>query len=205
MSIAIVLTMARPRNDDVRGAAIEATIACIAETGVVGLSMREVARSIGVSTGTLSHHFGSKRNLLVEAISYGYWHLPSWFGSRPALDSMRYVLHRYELSTPKRRFWWRFWLAVSAHAQLDDEIHSLLLREYRSIETRWAGAIARGQHEGVFDPAIEPEETATRLAWTAHGIAVAQLLGAMTVDDASRELMSALDAMCAPAHRSPAR
>jgi AcrR family transcriptional regulator len=194
--------MARPRNDDVRGAAIEATIACIAEAGVGGLSMREVARSVGVSTGTLSHHFGSKHNLLLEAISYGYWTTPSWFGERPALDSMRYILRRYELSTPKRRFWWRFWLAVSAHAQLDDEIHRLMLREYRSIESRWTNALTRGQGEGVFDPAIEPAASATRLAYLAHGIAVAQLVGGMTVGDANRELTSALDAMCVPAHRS---
>jgi AcrR family transcriptional regulator len=194
--------MARPRDDDVRRAAIEATIACIADDGIAALSTRSVARSIGVSTGSLSHHFGTKRNLLLEAIRFGYWHLPSWFGQRPAIESMRYVVRRYQLSTPKRRSWWRFWLAVSAHGQADAEIHELMLVEYRSIEDRWANAISRGQREGSFETDLEPREVAVRLAYTAHGIAVAQLTGALTVERAGRELADALDAICTPSHRS---
>lgn len=187
--------MARPRNDDVRRAAIEATIDCIAANGVVGLSVREVARVTGVSTGTLSHHFGSKRKLLLEAIAFGYWQLPAWFGRRPAIDSMRYVLGRYVLSTPKRRSWWRFWLAISAHSQVDEEIGTLMLHEYRSIEDRWTNALSRGQREGVFATGFDPRTEAVRLTALAHGIALAQLAGAMADEVAARELRAALDAL----------
>jgi AcrR family transcriptional regulator len=187
--------MARPRNDDVRRAAIEATIDCIAANGVVGLSMREVARTTGVSTGTLSHHFGSKRSLLLEAITFGYWQLPEWFGKRPAVDSMRYVLARYELSTPKLRAWWRFWLAISAHGQVDDGIRTLMLDEYRSVEDRWTNALGRGQREDGFDTGFDPREAAVHLAALAHGIALAQLVGAMPVEVAAGELRAALDAL----------
>jgi AcrR family transcriptional regulator len=191
--------MARPRDDDVRRAAVEATIESVAAKGIGSLSLREVARRVGVSTGTLSHHFGSKRSMLLESISYGYWHLPGWFEHRPAVHSMRFVLGRYDLTTPKRRSWWRFWLAISSYAQADDELKTLMLREYRSVEDRWAGALARGQTEGVFVLDFDARTTAVRLAALAHGIAVAQLVGAMAPTAARAELSTTFESLCTPA------
>lgn len=190
--------MARPRDDDVRRAAIEATINCVAAKGVGGLSLREVARLTETSTGTLSYHFGSKRNLLLESISFGYWQLPKSFEQRPASHAMRYVLARYALSTPKRQAWWRFWLAISAHTQADDEIKQLMRREYQSIEQRWTDALGRGQRAGEFVVEFDARDAAVKLAALAHGIALAQLLGAMSAEAAGAELRGALDVLCTP-------
>jgi len=92
-------------------------------------------------------------------------------------------------------------LAISAHAQVDDEISLLMRREYRSVEDRWANALSRGQREGVFVAGFEPRDAAVRLAAQAHGIALAQLVGAMPVEVARVELRAALNALCTPQAR----
>lgn len=190
--------MARPRDDDVRRAAILATIEAISASGMSGLSFREVARLTNTSTGTLSYHFGSKRGLLLEATRYGYWKLPESFEQQPAIDAMRYVLRRYVLSTPKRQAWWQFWLAICSHAQSDSELQELLATEYQSVVSRWTHAIDRGKEEGTFCAGIDGPSVARRLAAVAHGIAVAQLIGATTVETAAGQLRAELDALCTP-------
>lgn len=188
--------MARPRNDDVRRLAVLATFDCIASCGVSGLSFREIARLTESSTGTLSHHFGSKQQLLLEAIEYGYWRLPEGFANRPATLTMRYVLSRYELSTPKRRTWWKFWLAMTALAQSDTEIHDAMAREYRSVVERWVNSLTRGQHAGLFRADFVPAVEANRLAAFAHGLAIAQLTDPMLTADSAAALHDALFRLC---------
>ncbi len=188
--------MARPRNDDIRRLAILATFDCIASGGVAGLSFREVARLTESSTGTLSHHFGSRQQLLLEAIAYGYWRLPEGFANRPATHAMRYVLNRYELSTPKRRTWWKFWLAMTALAESDSEIHVAMAREYRSVVDRWVNSLARGQRAGLFRADFEPVVEANRLAAFAHGLAVAQLTDPSLTATAAASLDDALARLC---------
>lgn len=191
--------MARPRNDDMRRLAILATFDCVALGGVTGLSFREIARMTESSTGTLSHHFGSKRQLLLEAIAYGYWRLPEAFAARPATQAMRYVLDRYELSTPKRRTWWKFWLAMTALAQSDPEIHDAMAREYRSVVDRWVNSLNRGREAGLFRADLDPVVEANRLAAFAHGVAIAQLTDPSQTATASATLHDALGRLCTDA------
>lgn len=194
--------MARPRDDDVRRSVILATFECVAARGVDGMSIREVARLAGVSTGTISYHFVNKQQLLVEAIDYGYWKLPDSFSERPSDETMRYVLARYELTTPKRRVWWQFWLAVTVHAQSNDDVHSLLSLQHQSIVDRWTGAYERGVSDGRFVAGVDARSWAIRLAALAHGLAVSQLMGVVSAEFAHDELTAIIDGVCVT---SPAR
>jgi AcrR family transcriptional regulator len=47
---------------------LEATWRVIARAGIVGVTIREIAREAGVSTGILAHYFGSKEELLASAL-----------------------------------------------------------------------------------------------------------------------------------------
>ncbi|WP_137876582.1 TetR/AcrR family transcriptional regulator [Rhodococcus sp. Q] len=47
---------------------LDAVTAYVIENGVAELSMRPLAKSVGVSHASLLHHFGSKENLLAEVI-----------------------------------------------------------------------------------------------------------------------------------------
>jgi AcrR family transcriptional regulator len=55
-------------STDVRGRILSATLDLIGEHGIGGLSNRLVAKSAGVSLGTLTYHFASQEALLGEAL-----------------------------------------------------------------------------------------------------------------------------------------
>jgi AcrR family transcriptional regulator len=59
--------MARPRSDEARRAALEATLDLLAANGVDGVTFEEVAARSGVAKSTLYRHFGTKQAMLVEA------------------------------------------------------------------------------------------------------------------------------------------
>src|SRR5215207_9150348 len=53
-------------------ALLKATAQLVLESGVSGLSLREVARRAGVSHGAPAHHFGDKAGLLTALATQGF-------------------------------------------------------------------------------------------------------------------------------------
>src|SRR5437764_8038285 len=66
-------TRARPyHHGDLRRALLDAAIAAIAEAGPAALSLRGLARRIGVSHAAPAHHFDDKAGLLTAVAAEGY-------------------------------------------------------------------------------------------------------------------------------------
>jgi AcrR family transcriptional regulator len=59
-------------HGDLRRAIVEAALAMTKESGLASLSLREIARRIGVTTGAPYHHFKDRQSLLVEIAIEGY-------------------------------------------------------------------------------------------------------------------------------------
>lgn len=59
-------------HGDMRRALTEAALAIAAESGVSGLSLREIARRLGVSTAAPYFHFKDRQTLLIEIAIEGY-------------------------------------------------------------------------------------------------------------------------------------
>lgn len=187
--------MAKPRGEDVRRQIILATFMCVARNGASGMTLREVARLTGMSTGTITYHFGSRRGLLLDAIDYGYWHLPPELFDMAPAEALRWVLHRYELSDDSRRTWWRFWLAITSHSQGDPDVAERLLLQHQSIVERWRGCLEQGMREGELRPDLNADAEAARLAAYAHGLAITQLIDPSSTRWAAAELSTAVDAL----------
>lgn len=64
---ATMASMARPRSEAARQAALTATVDLLLEQGVEGVTFDEVAERSGVAKTTLYRHFGSKPKMVVEA------------------------------------------------------------------------------------------------------------------------------------------
>lgn len=61
------------RHGDLRRAALAATVDAIKQDGgTAALSLREVARRVGVSHAAFNHHFGAKSGLLTALAAEGY-------------------------------------------------------------------------------------------------------------------------------------
>jgi AcrR family transcriptional regulator len=59
-------------HGDLPATLIKAVESAVAESGVSGISLRDVARRAGVSHGAPAHHFGSKAGLLTAFATAGY-------------------------------------------------------------------------------------------------------------------------------------
>ncbi|MCB0971817.1 MAG: TetR family transcriptional regulator [Acidimicrobiales bacterium] len=59
----------RPGTPDTRGAILDAALALFAERGYQRATIREIARRAEVDPALVHHHFGTKDDLLAEAIS----------------------------------------------------------------------------------------------------------------------------------------
>ncbi len=69
--------MARPRSQEARQAALDATVDLLLANGVEGVTFDEVAARSGVAKTTLYRHFGSKQAMVVEAASSCFVELPT--------------------------------------------------------------------------------------------------------------------------------
>ena len=69
--------MARPRSQEARQAALDATVDLLLASGVEGVTFDEVAARSGVAKTTLYRHFGSKQAMVVEAASSCFVELPT--------------------------------------------------------------------------------------------------------------------------------
>jgi AcrR family transcriptional regulator len=59
-------------HGDLRAALLSAVESAVADCGVSGVSLRDVARRAGVSHGAPAHHFGTKAGLLTAFATAGY-------------------------------------------------------------------------------------------------------------------------------------
>jgi AcrR family transcriptional regulator len=62
----------RYHHGDLRRALLEAAAEAIAEVGPAGVSLRDLARRVGVSHAAPAHHFGDKTGLLTAVAADGY-------------------------------------------------------------------------------------------------------------------------------------
>jgi len=66
------MTRTRYHHGDLRRALIDAAVALLAQTGPADLSLRAVARQVGVSHAAPAHHFGDKGGLLTAIAEQGH-------------------------------------------------------------------------------------------------------------------------------------
>lgn len=103
--------MARPPDVDRRAELLDAVVAYLAEHGLGDLSLRPIAKALDVSLSGLVHHFGTKEQLLVDAL-------------RRAADIQSEVRNRWLARTPgmsqadQLRRWWKWINASRSNAAL---------------------------------------------------------------------------------------
>jgi AcrR family transcriptional regulator len=93
--------MGRHPDPQRRAELLDAVVGYLGQHGIAGVSLRPVARELGVSVNALVHHFGSKDDLVVAAL-------------RRAAQIQRGVEGRWQRQVPHlstadlQRRWWRW-------------------------------------------------------------------------------------------------
>ncbi|MZD04957.1 TetR family transcriptional regulator [Streptomyces sp. SID5785] len=169
-------TPAPPRED-----VLAATMAMIAERGLEKLTLAALGRQVGMSSGHLAYHFGTKDELLLRTLEWSEGRLGAERGRlltgggdpRARLDA--YV----DLYVPDghRDPHWSLWLEVWNRSQNADE--DARVRQ-SAIEGAWhrdlVALLAEGISRGAFRP-VDPDRFATRLRALLDGFSLQIVIG----------------------------
>jgi AcrR family transcriptional regulator len=122
--------MATSRADDQKQRVLEAAIDAIADVGVDGLRMTDIAQRAGMTPGHILYYFGRKDRILLETLSWSEHDLA--VRRRASLGRIRDPqrrLHRFidlYLPTGPDDTRWNLWTQLLMHPRDDSETAELL-------------------------------------------------------------------------------
>lgn len=157
-----------PATADRRAELAEAAYRLIAERGVEGMSMRALARTVGATTGLVSHHFVDRDDVVAAALDHAtdvMVRRPERLGSRSPFERLAAVLPTDEESLEN----WRFSVAVRSAALHDPR----LLQFDRRVATIWRENLP-GMLADVVD--VDPVVATDHLVAVIDGIALKVVL-----------------------------
>ena len=168
---------------------IEAAILCMANYGPAGVSIEKVTAAAGVSRGLVRHHFGSKRQLLLEAFQRLADDERAAFSGGLATDddpvaTLRAIVateFREELAAPERAHaWFGFWQAALG----DPDLREINERVYAEERERYGELFRLAARRQGLD--IDPRKAGIGLVALADGAWIELLMAAtdFTIEDA---------------------
>ena len=184
-------------HGDLRNSLIRAALALVAERGVEGFSLREAARTVGVSASACYRHFEDREELLAAVAHEGLDALA---------EEMRVAAEPHQGASPfdaVNRFWdyaaayLHFALAHPAHFRV---MHAVPKSEHSRdlMLPRTPAVLAQTAMEGLVAAGVVAPEAAGRALlaiWTSvHGLAQLAVAGQLPLDD-QLTLEAALDAV----------
>jgi|KBSMisStandDraft_5_1062788.scaffolds.fasta_scaffold08661_6 AcrR family transcriptional regulator len=184
-------------HGDLRNSLIRAALALVAERGVEGFSLREAARTVGVSASACYRHFEDREELLAAVAHEGLDTLA---------EEMRVAAEPHQGASPfdaVNRFWdyaaayLHFALAHPAHFRV---MHAVPKSEHSRdlMLPRTPAVLAQTAMEGLVAAGVVAPEAAGRALlaiWTSvHGLAQLAVAGQLPLDD-QLTLEAALDAV----------
>jgi AcrR family transcriptional regulator len=162
-----------------------AALRVIMRAGVGGLTVREVAKEAGFTTGALTHYFTSKDQVLIEASEYSARmvrpRMERAGSDKSALAALRKVVAESLPTTPLARGYWRVWVGFWERASYNPDVARVMRARYDEWRGRLSLIIRRAQAEGRADPGFDPEMAAQELVALIDGIGVQVLLGSRKI------------------------
>jgi AcrR family transcriptional regulator len=179
----------RPARERILQAACE----LIAERGIGGARIAQIAKAAGVSTALVHYHFRTREVLLSETLDYAF-DVASAVRLRTAEDNgnggsaARRLADVIEQSLPESepgRREWQLWAELWLGAARDPELRPIAAQMYARYRTWIAAAVAEGVAAGEFAE-VDPSATADTAMALIDGLGLRVLTG-----DPSMPLMKA--------------
>lgn len=187
-----------------RGAIVAAAAGAIAENGVRGMRVEDVAARAGVSTALLYYHYDDRPTLLRAALEQANARAPSGALRDHRRDDMTAraavtdaLLNEFD-ARPSVRNDAIVWNEVAATAVFEPELRDGL----RRVTGEWNGwvadALAAGVADGSIRAGLDPAETAELLTALVEGLSQRWLAGTLEQECARALCHAALDALLSP-------
>jgi AcrR family transcriptional regulator len=170
-----------------------AALRVIMRAGVAGLTVREVAKEAGFTTGALTHYFHSKDQLLIEASELSARlvrvDMERAERTRPAIEAVRRVVALALPLTKETRGYWRIWVGYWERSSYDDEVARVMRLRYEEWRKRLGVLLEQAKAEGDVDPDVDIQHAAGSLVALVDGIGVQVLLGVGRIPAARQRAM----------------
>lgn len=173
---------------DLREACVEEALRLIGQKGIESLSLREVARRLGVSHQAPYKHFPSRDHILAEVVRRAYADFGAWLDRRPLTGNPWDDLHSMGIAyleyAHKHRLHYRLMFDT---ALPDAKDHPEMMREARHAFSLLRDAIAK-----IPGHAAQAEMEAM-FVWSAiHGLASLQQSAALNTLGMSKEQLAGM-------------
>lgn len=164
-----------------RAQVLRAARACIVSMGYERVTMRDIAETAGVSTGTVVHYFRDKESVLEAALlgkiqDTGIAFRAALAGAQSAQERLERLVEASLPASDEVGDEWRLWLTFWGEAARNERLRAVSERQHQRW-TRFLGRILReGIAAGEF-ASVDTEATATQIAALIDGLAVQATLG----------------------------
>jgi AcrR family transcriptional regulator len=176
---------------------LQAAVELIAERGIGGARIAQIARAAGVSTALVHYHFNTRETLLTETLDYAF-DVASAVHLRPpdenggdgsAAKRLAEVVEQSLPGTDPARREWQLWAELWLGAARDPSLRPIAAQMYARYRTWIAAAIAEGIAAGEFAD-VDPVKTADLAMAVIDGLGLRVLLGdpAMPLDRARERI-----------------
>lgn len=181
VSVAIPVNLAAEDALDRREQLMAAAARVLVRDGSAGMRVRDVALEAGVSTGIVHYYFGSKDEMLVDALRWAIGKPAERFAElRRDGDHLRVLATLLEVSLPhpgvlfdEYVLWLELWTAVTHDASLQPLCEELA-GDYRDELVK---LVDEGTTAGAFHPIAEPGEVAERISAMVDGLCFRSVVG----------------------------
>jgi len=175
----------------------EAAFHVIAKRGLARVTVREIARQAGFTTGALVHYFKSKDQVLIEASEFSgtvvRGRMEHHATTRTGLDALKHVLYEALPMTPEMRGTWNVWLGFWDRATHNRAVRKITDLRYQEWQGRIAELVKGAQSAGELSPRVDPIKAAQSIISLIDGIGVRVLLtGGEMSAKRQKELVDAL-------------
>lgn len=180
-----------------REAILQASATAIAQRGVRGLRVSDVAEVAGVSPGLLYYHFKDRDGLLTAALTYINDQARAYRKAADGSGSARDRLVNHMLAeiqdTPGVIENSLAWNELRACAVYEPALRDPLSRTSQQWTSEIAETIRYAQAVGEVDNGIDPNQIATVTTALTEGLSSRWLSGELTADEARAHLRTTVD------------
>jgi len=192
--------------DERRHVLAAAAARVIAASGIAATTLRDVAAEAGLTTGSLTHYFSDKHELLIFTLQASLEHRRA---AHPRADTgdvvadLRSLLEGVLPISDVARLHWIVSIAFAAEAAADDELAAVQRRAYRHFLESATDLVARARATRRIAVAGDPATTAQLLIALADGVALQALFDeeSWPVDRQRSQLAAGFDALLRPTDR----
>jgi AcrR family transcriptional regulator len=158
-----------------------AALNVISRDGLEGLTLREVAREAGFTTGALTHYFQSKDEVLIAASEHAAYEVRVPMDEvalgASAREALRQLLYTALPTSTIMKGRWRFWVAFWERAAHSPQVGRVMRERYFEWSNRIATLIRRAQEQGEAPREVDANRTSRELVALVDGIGVQVLIG----------------------------